>query len=150
MAVDGADLLHLVGDQLVALVEKQDAQLLLVGERHGGVAIVDDRTPRRQHGAALEPAAREILRRRLDDLEFGHHRVAHPRDLGETLRRGGHHFRERAEVGEQRLGERLDVSARERTEENELQELIVGKRVGAGLAEAPATAPCARYNAALP
>ena len=31
--VDGADLLHLVRGQLIALVEKQDAKLFLVGER---------------------------------------------------------------------------------------------------------------------
>ena len=32
--IDRALLLHLVGDELVALVEKQDAELLLLGERH--------------------------------------------------------------------------------------------------------------------
>ena len=46
--VDGAGLLHLVRDQLVALVEEQDAELLLVGERHRGAAIVDHVVPRRQ------------------------------------------------------------------------------------------------------
>jgi len=43
--VDRALLLHLVGDDLVLLVEKQDAELLLVGERHGGAAIVEHRRP---------------------------------------------------------------------------------------------------------
>jgi len=43
--IDGADLLDLVGDELVALVEKQDAELLLVGERHGGAAIVEHGRP---------------------------------------------------------------------------------------------------------
>ena len=31
---DSTGLLHLIGDQLVALVEEQDAELLLVGEGH--------------------------------------------------------------------------------------------------------------------
>jgi hypothetical protein len=39
-------------------------------------------------------------------------------------------------VGEQRLGERLYVAARQRAEEDELKELIVGERLGADLAEA--------------
>jgi len=43
--VHGARLLHLVRYQLVALVEKQDAKLLLVGERHAGPAIVDHFIP---------------------------------------------------------------------------------------------------------
>jgi hypothetical protein len=43
--VDGADLLHLVGDQPVLLVKKQEAKLLLVGERHAGAATVDHLMP---------------------------------------------------------------------------------------------------------
>jgi hypothetical protein len=43
--IDGADLLHLIGDQLVALVEKQLAKLLLVGKRHAGAAIADHVIP---------------------------------------------------------------------------------------------------------
>ena len=39
--VDGALLLHLVGDQPVLLVEKEDAELLVVLERHRRAAIVD-------------------------------------------------------------------------------------------------------------
>src|SRR5665647_1154506 len=54
--VDGAHLLHLVRDQLVALVEEQDAELLLVGERHRGPAVVDHVVPRRQQRARLQLA----------------------------------------------------------------------------------------------
>jgi hypothetical protein len=43
--VDGADLLQFVGDQLVALVEEQHAELLLVGEGHGGAAIIEHARP---------------------------------------------------------------------------------------------------------
>jgi hypothetical protein len=51
--VDCAGLLHLVRDQLVALVEKQQAELFLVGERHAGAAIIDHVIPRRQRRALL-------------------------------------------------------------------------------------------------
>jgi hypothetical protein len=43
--VDGADLLQFVGDELVELVERQHAELLLVGEGHGGAAIVEHARP---------------------------------------------------------------------------------------------------------
>src|SRR3954469_11048871 len=43
--VDRALLLHLVGDELIALVEKQDAELLLFGESLRGAAIVEHRRP---------------------------------------------------------------------------------------------------------
>src|SRR6266540_1769957 len=36
--IDGSDLLGFVGDQLVALVEEQDAELLLLGEGHRAAA----------------------------------------------------------------------------------------------------------------
>jgi len=43
--VDGAGLLHLVGNDLVALVEEEDAKLLLAREPHGGAAIVEHLGP---------------------------------------------------------------------------------------------------------
>src|ERR1019366_2966073 len=43
--IDGADLLQFVGDQLIALLEEQHAKLLLVGEGHGGAAIVEHARP---------------------------------------------------------------------------------------------------------
>jgi hypothetical protein len=43
--VERADLLHLIGDQGVLLVEKQDAELLARLEGHGGAAIIDHRRP---------------------------------------------------------------------------------------------------------
>ena len=43
--VHGASLLHLVGDQRVALVEEQHAEQFLVLERHCGAAIVEHVRP---------------------------------------------------------------------------------------------------------
>ena len=43
--VHGALLLHLVGHQLVFPVKKENAELLLVLERHGGAAILEDQSP---------------------------------------------------------------------------------------------------------
>ena len=57
--VDGAGLLDLIGDHLIAFVEEDDAELLLVGERHGGPAIIEHRGPRRQRRSLLDLPARE-------------------------------------------------------------------------------------------
>jgi len=43
--VDGAGLVLLVGDEMVGLVEKQDAKVLLALEAHGGAAVVEHARP---------------------------------------------------------------------------------------------------------
>jgi hypothetical protein len=91
-----------------------------------------------EHGATLDLAAREPLRRRLDDLELCDGGLAEARYLGEPLRRGGDHLRKRAELSDQDFGERLDVAPRQRAEQYQLQQLVIGDRIGAGLAEATA------------
>ena len=44
--VDRAGLVLLVGNEMVALVEEQDAEPLLVVERHRGAAVVEHARPR--------------------------------------------------------------------------------------------------------
>jgi hypothetical protein len=95
--INGADLLHLVGDELVALVEKQDAEVLALGEGLRGPAIVEHRRPGRQSRTLFHRAAQEPVRRRLHDLKFGDAGLAEPLDLGEARRRCGDRLRERAE-----------------------------------------------------
>jgi len=79
--VDRAGLLHLIGNELVALVEKQDAELLPLGECHGGAAIVEHTRARRQHRPFLHLSAGEPAGRRVHDLQFGDHRLADALDL---------------------------------------------------------------------
>ena len=44
--IDGADLLQLIDDELIALVEKQHAKLLAIGEALRAAALVKDGRPR--------------------------------------------------------------------------------------------------------
>ncbi len=69
--VERAGLLYFVSDQLVALVEEQDAKLLLVGERHAGAAIADHVVPGRQRDAALDLAFCNTLGGGGEQLELG-------------------------------------------------------------------------------
>ena len=55
--IDCAGLLHLVGDQLVALVKKEDAELLLLGEGLGAAAIVKHSRPGRERRPLFHLAA---------------------------------------------------------------------------------------------
>src|SRR5690606_2572888 len=52
--IDGAFLLHLVGDQLVFLVEEEDAETLPLIEALGSAAVVEDGVPRPEHRAPLD------------------------------------------------------------------------------------------------
>lgn len=134
--IDGADLLHLIRNQLVALVEKQDAKLLLVGEGHRGAAIVDYGGPGRQYGAALQLALADAGGRGGDQPDLGDRGLAEAADLTQPRFGRVHRFGERAELADQRLGQRLDVAPRQRAEQHHLQQFIVAQRVGAGAAKA--------------
>jgi hypothetical protein len=70
------------------------------------------------------------------DLEIGGGRLLDALDLFQPLRRRRQHFGERAELGDQLLGERLDVALRDGAKQHQLEQLIVGDGIGAGIAEA--------------
>ena len=54
--IDGPCLLHFVGDQRIALVEEENAELLAGLVRHGGMAVLDHRRPGGENLLALEIA----------------------------------------------------------------------------------------------
>ena len=70
--IDGALLLHLVGDQLVPLVEEQDAELLAVLEALRGAAIVEHLLPTMTAPArCMMLALHQAQRGGADQLELG-------------------------------------------------------------------------------
>jgi hypothetical protein len=81
-------------------------------------------------------AAGEPARRRLHDLDLGDRRLAQSAHFREALGRRRDHLGEGAEPGEQRLGQRLEIAAGDRPEQDELEQLVVGERLRAGLEEA--------------
>jgi hypothetical protein len=129
---DGAGLMLLVGDQVVTLVEEQNAEVLLALEGHGGPTIVEHVRPRRQHLALFDLAAHEAIGCRLHDLEFGDGGLSQTVDLVESFRRRRDHFREGAERGEQVLRERLHVALRDGAEQDQLEHFVIADRLAAG------------------
>ena len=64
------------------------------------------------------------------------HRVADAGDLAQLAGRRTQHLGKRAEAGEQRLGDRLGVAARNGLEEDQLEEFVVGQCRTAAVVEA--------------
>ena len=99
-----------------------------------------------EHGGKTAPAPARFstvaLAKRLaaacDDLEFDDRRLAQAVDLAQPLGPRGNDFGEGAEAREQRLGERLDVAARDGAKQHQFEQFVIGQRLGAGLAEAVA------------
>lgn len=72
--VDGANALHLIGDQRIALVEKQNPELLAVRVGHRRSAIVQNVNERRERLSRLDLAARQSRGDRFCKLDFDNRR----------------------------------------------------------------------------
>ena len=77
----GAFALFLVADHDVLAIKVDHAELFGFSVRHGGVAIIQQRVPARQHMLAQEPRTRHAVGRCLYYLEFDDDGVAHTRDI---------------------------------------------------------------------
>ena len=134
--VYGAFLLNLVGNQLVLLVEEEDAELFVVAEGHGGAHIVEDGVPGAEHRTVQHLAAHQPHGGGMDDLDFGGHGLAHAVHFHQALWLGAQHLGEGAEAGEQLLGDGLGVAAPDGAKQQHLEKLVIRHGIGAGLAEA--------------
>ena len=90
--VDRADLLHLIGDQGVLLVEKQDAELLAGLEGHRCAALIDHRPPASRHGALRHLPPGKTLARGRHDSEIGSDSLAEAGHLGQQMLRRCNNF----------------------------------------------------------
>ncbi len=134
--VDRAAALHLIGDQYIALVEEENAELFAGLVRHGGMAILDDRRPRGQDLFAPELALQGPVGDSRDQLQVERHGLADALYLGQQRLRRTEDTGERAEPLDQRLGDRLGVAPRDQAKKQQLEDFVVGKRGVAQLAEA--------------
>jgi hypothetical protein len=134
--VDRADLLDLVGDELVLAVEEHDAEMLALFMRHGDVAIIDQLLPGAQDRLFLDVAIEHAQGQRMHRLHQHGGILAKALDALEVLEAGGHDARDAAEAGEQLLGQRLDVLAGNRGKKHELEQLVILEGAGAGFHEA--------------
>ena len=74
---------------------------------------------------------------RLHDLEFGDGGLAEALDFAQAASSGGmDRFGERAKGLDQRLGQRLDVAARDGAEQHHFEQFVVAQRVCSRLAKA--------------
>ena len=139
--VDRAPVLDLVEDQLVLLVEIEHAELFARFVLKGDPDIGQKRAPGRDHRAFDRRLARHSLGHLVQGGEVEGRLHAHalglaPRILGadghQVFDAGGEHGGQRAEPGQQGLGDRFDVALRLAAEQEKLQQFVVRKMVQAG------------------
>jgi hypothetical protein len=127
--VDRAAVLDLVEDQLVLVVEEQHPELLarLVGQ--GDLHIGQQGAPGADHRALADRLAPDPQRDLAQQPQVQRRLLADARHGAKVLDRGGGDRAQRSEPRQQRLGDRLDVAAREGAEQEQLEQLIVRHRV---------------------
>lgn len=133
--VDRADLLHLIGDQGVLLVGKQDAERLAGLERHGCAAFIDHRRPASRHGALRHLPPGKTLPRGRHDPEIGSDSLADAGHLGQQMLRRGNDFGEESESADQLLRNRLHVAPRDQAEQHRFEQFVIGQRIRPGCQE---------------
>ena len=110
--VDRAGLLQLVGQQTVALVEKQDAELFDLGKGHRRTAIFDHRGPRGQHFALGDRPFGQRQACCFDDFDVERGLFAQTFDRQQARHRCTDHLGNRTELADQQFGERFDIALR--------------------------------------
>ena len=120
--IDGAALLHFVGDQHVLAVEEEDAELLGLLVRQCRVAVVDELLPVGQHRHVLDLALGEPPSGLAGRLEQDQGALVDV-ELAQLSGLGGEDVAQRAEAIEQSLGQRLGVDAFDRIEQQQFQQL---------------------------
>jgi hypothetical protein len=131
--VDGAAVLHLVGDQLVLLVEEEHAELFarLVRQRHPHVG--QELAPGGDHRPLGDLAATDAQRGLVQQAKIERDGLADAVDAAKLGRRGRQHAGQPAKPRQERFGERFHVAARDAAREVELEQLIVGQGGQAGV-----------------
>ena len=108
-------------------VEEQDAQALGLVAGHAEAQIIDQGVPAGEHRPVHHLGAGQALGRVRHRFERHRARLAdavHPLQL---TRPGAQHVGERAEALQQRVGDRLGVTPRDRMEQEQLQHLVIGE-----------------------
>ena len=134
--VDRAHSLQFVGDEAIALVEEKYAELLALGEGHRGAAIFDDVFPRSKRRPLAHSAARQAPPGRLDDLDVSRGGIPDAVDFQQPLAPRAQYFCKGAEACNEVLGEGFDVAARNRAEQDQFQQFVIGNSLVATLKEA--------------
>ena len=100
--------------------------------RHGGVEVIAERIPARQHRPAFDPRLEQAQRGRLRDLERGDRRIGQalaPQRVGACRQQRA----DPAEIVEQPLGQRLGVDPRDGQREQIFDQLIIVETRRAGI-----------------
>jgi hypothetical protein len=134
--IDRTARLFLICDEDILAVQIKDAELFDLSMGHGGVAIVNQSVPRGNHLTAEHTGTGQTVRCSLDDLEFGRHRLAHPRQSDEPLQRSRDNPVEIPELGHECMCQRFHIAPGNGTKEHEFQKLVIRHRRSTPIKEA--------------
>lgn len=98
--IDGAALLHLVGDQHILAVEEEQPHLFRVFVLHRHLEIVQQPLPGAEHRTLQNLFPQHPFRRHGDDGQGGDRRRSQPAAAGQLLGGGPQHPAETAELGQ--------------------------------------------------
>lgn len=126
--VDRARLLHLVGDQRVALVEKEDAELFLGLVGHCSMAIINDGAPGGEKVLLPKRALQGAVTDGGDQLEIEGNGLADTVYLLQQPDRCAENAGKRSETTDERLGDRLGILAWDQPKQQHFQDFVVRKR----------------------
>ncbi len=136
-------------DQPVPGVEIEHPHPLDGEVGHVGGEVVDQRLPTAQHRLAHDLAARHAAGGGGDGLQCGRGVLAHALDPLQGPRIGVHHPGKAAELGEQGLGERLGIAARDGGEQEVFKHLVIGQRLRTAGQEPVAQARAVTFTGSL-
>ena len=108
-----AGVLHLVGDQNIFLVEEENPEFFPIQIGHRRAAIIEH-SGKTAHGRAiLDGYFGEAFGGFRNDFQLHNRCLAQVLDFAQTFRTGRNHASERAELRDQRFGERFDIAPRD-------------------------------------
>ena len=140
--VDRAVAHVMILDQPVLGVEVEHPYALYRQVRHVGGEVIDQRLPAAEDGLVDDLAAGHAPRGGGDGFESSGAVLADAFDALERLGIGIEHACKAAELGKQRLGERLGIAARDRREQQVFEHLVIGERL-----RSPGQQPVAKARA---
>ncbi len=124
--IDGALVHHLIGDELVLLVEEEHPELFARGPGHGDLGIGQKRGPRADHRPPRRRATAHARGGLMNQLEIQSRGLTHALDGLQLLQARAQHASQAAEAHQESLGQGLEVAARKAAGQQKLQNLIVG------------------------
>lgn len=131
--IDGAGLLDLIRDECVLTVQEEQPRLLDLMMRHGGMAVIEEFSPRANNRPFRELLPGHQNGGSLNAFDGRDGDFPHSGYALKLFGAGMHHGSETAKLLDQMFGCGLHIAAGLRKTQQEFQKFVIGKGAGAPL-----------------